>query len=89
MHTTEFNYMDRKEAPETCGTVLFRRLHFEQLSEKLTARGYAICPLDFDVGDQPMDHFIDLPPFATGSSHLKLSLHGIPSTCFGITIIAP
>lgn len=59
-----------------------------------------MAPLNFNVGDGALDHFIDLSPYkwsrrmlaATGraepnqEAHLKLALDGIASTCFGIVV---
>jgi hypothetical protein len=55
--------------------------------------------IDFSVGDDPIDWFIDLPPFPwdkghysndlPSDPHLKLSVDGFPCTCFGIVIRKP
>ena len=31
---------------------------------RLMRKGHKVAELDFNVGDKPMDKFIDLPPFA-------------------------
>jgi len=78
-------------------TVLFQRQHFEEMARRLETKGYQVAPLDFDVGSNPMDRFIDMPPYVwdwrfgqaktwatDGTPHLKLSVDGFLSTCFGI-----
>lgn len=100
IHTTEFNYSLSNATVETGGTVLFRQKDFESLRDELLAAGHVVAPMNFDIGDGPLDHFIDMPPFImknerlagkstafpSGASHLKLALEGIPSTCFGIAV---
>lgn len=93
IHTTEFNYTKEAETIDDWPTVLFRRKDFEQLVEELAALGHKVAPLDFDVGSGVLDRFIDLPPYAFGewsksgqAGHLKLSIDGYPSTCFGLAI---
>lgn len=63
LHTTEFNYMSDDETVEEGGTVLFRRSDFEELAERLVARGCKIKSINFDVGDKPIDRYIDIPPY--------------------------
>jgi SAM-dependent methyltransferase len=100
LHTTEFNYSETDLTIEGGPTVLFLRKHFELLAEQLTEAGHFVMPLDFSVGDKPLDAFVDLPPYGTQPfstrasegddefrpGHLKLSVGGFPSTCFGIVI---
>ena len=98
VHTTEFNFTRDDETIDNWMTVLFQRRHFQQLAERLQDQGHQVAPLDFDVGDAPMDHFIDLPPFRDdwsghlkqcwpGSTpHLKLNIDGFPTTCFGLIV---
>lgn len=63
LHTTEFNYMSDGQTVEEGGTVLFRRSDFEELAERLLARGCKIKSISFDVGDKPIDRYIDIPPY--------------------------
>ena len=97
VHTTEFNFLSEDETVDNWPTVLFLRKHFEALASKLTAAGHDVAPLDFDVGQDPLDLFIDLPPYAhdwndyqkriwPSGNHLKLSIDGFASTCFGIVV---
>jgi hypothetical protein len=96
IHTTEFNFLDDERTIDNHGTVLFQRKHFEEMANRLTAAGHRVAPLDFNVGNDPLDRFIDIPPFpgdwspahhanwSSDSFHLKLSVDGFAATCFGL-----
>jgi 2-polyprenyl-3-methyl-5-hydroxy-6-metoxy-1,4-benzoquinol methylase len=101
LHTTEFNYTETDLTIDNHPTVLFLRQHFIELARRLEAKGHIVTPLDFDVGNDPLDNFIDLPPFDFGEfleykpinenttyrrGHLKLSVDGFPATCFGFKV---
>ena len=99
IHTTEFNFLNDVETLDNWPTVLPQRRHFEALAESLRAEGHEVGSLDFNVGTKPLDRFIDIPPYpgdagqklermgAHGdSNHLKLSIDGFASTCFGLII---
>jgi 2-polyprenyl-3-methyl-5-hydroxy-6-metoxy-1,4-benzoquinol methylase len=99
VHTTEFNFANDRQTIDNWPTVLFQRQHFESLAARLRARGHSVAPLDFDVGNQPLDKFIDLPPYLDhresaqlrtwakdGTPHLKLAIDGFASTCFGLIV---
>jgi len=100
VHTTEFNYLDDRSTIEHGDTVLFQKRHFEALAERLIRAGHVVAPLDFFVGDQPLDRFIDVPPYpndyteamrrqwGTESSHLKLMVSEYACTCFGVIVFA-
>ena len=63
IHTTEFNYANDVQTIDNWSTVLFQRRHFEEIAKRLTAKGHKVGPLDFEVGREPMDRFIDVPPY--------------------------
>ena len=98
VHTTEFNFLDDDRTIDNWATVLFQRAHFEGLAAELRALGHDVAPLDFDTGSKPLDRFIDVPPyehdwtpamrthFGGESRHLKLTIDGFPSTCFGLLV---
>ena len=98
VHTTEFNFTREDETTDNWITVLFLRRHFEEVVDRLVRKGHQVAPLDFDVGNDPMDHFIDVPPFPDDwnkqmrefwknrGPHLKLNIDGFPTTCFGLII---
>jgi hypothetical protein len=89
-HTTEFNY-SRTDTIDNWGTVLFRKQDFESLAIRLSE--YTLPTIDFNVGENPIDSFIDMPPYAwheghnekLNHCHLKLMVDGFPSTCFGVS----
>ncbi|HEY1247725.1 MAG TPA: hypothetical protein VGE97_01935 [Nitrososphaera sp.] len=92
IHTTEFNYLEDEETIDNYGTVLFRRRDFEELYTGLTAAKHEVAVLDFNVGSDFLDRFIDLPPYDskiyahTQDAHLKLLIDGFASTSFGLII---
>jgi hypothetical protein len=98
VHTTEYNFLNDRETIDNWESVLFQRQHFEQLKGRLEARGHRLAPLDFDVGNKPLDRFIDIPPFVPDwtkdaqrlwggdATHIKLGIDGFVCTCFGLTI---
>jgi hypothetical protein len=98
VHTTEFNFAEERMTVDNWPTVLFQRRHFIEISERLKAAGHDVAPLDFDVGAGPLDRFIDVPPYlhdwtpemirqwGADANHIKLSVDGFASTCFGLII---
>ena len=97
VHTTEFNINARGPTIDNWPTVLFQQRHMEALAARLRERGHDVAPLDFSLGDRPLDRFIDLPPYHHDLSleladwigspqHLKVSVDGFASTCFGIIV---
>ena len=99
VHTTEFNYLNDDETIDNWPTVLLQRKHFVALAERLARSGHTMAPLDFHVGDKPLDRFIDLPPWphdftpamreafaGVDSAHIKWSIDGFAVTCFGMVI---
>jgi SAM-dependent methyltransferase len=101
LHTTEFNYTETDHTIDNHPTVLFLRRHFIELANRLEEKGHIVTPLDFEVGNNPLDNFIDLPPFDFNEfleykpisesmnyrlGHLKLSVDGFPATCFGFKV---
>jgi hypothetical protein len=100
VHTTEFNFLHDTATIDNWVTVLFLRKHFEQLKVEIENDGHYVAPMDFNVGAQPLDRFVDIPPYSFGegflnrelwvqsnqAAHLKLSIDGYASTCFGIVV---
>ena len=97
VHTTEFNIAPAGPTIDHWPTVLFTAKHLTGLAERLRAAGHEVAPLDFDIGDKPMDRFIDLPPWSHDlptewqrwhgpPAHLKIAFDGFVSTCFGLVI---
>lgn len=98
IHTTEFNFLNDDETIDNWPTVLFQRAHFIALAERLRAAGHEVAELDFAVGSKPLDRFIDIPPWEHDMGdyarqhwggdhvHIKLSIDGFVSTCYGLII---
>ena len=97
VHTTEYNFLSDDATIDNWPTVLFLRKHFDAVASEVAAAGHVMAPLDFDVGDKPLDLFIDVPPYQNDWSpyqnrvwpapaHLKLAIDGIASPCFGLVI---
>ena len=98
VHTTEFNYASDDETIDNWVTVLLRKRDFELLAARLVKQGYVIPSIDFDVGDTPVDFFVDVPPYPghknylhsnLSALHLKLMVDGFPTTCFGLVFSKP
>ncbi|MBW2447965.1 MAG: class I SAM-dependent methyltransferase, partial [Deltaproteobacteria bacterium] len=91
VHTTEFNYAEDSETIDHWPTVLFQPRHFEQIAQRLERSGFEVARLDFDVGDAPLDRFIDVPPYLDGpeATQLKLAIDGFRCTCFGLIVRRP
>lgn len=97
VHTTEFNINAEGPTIDNWPTVLFQRRHLETLAARLSDQGHDVAPLDFFLGDKPLDRFIDLPPYHHDlpptlaewvgvPQHLKVATDGFASTCFGIIV---
>ena len=97
IHTLEFNVNPEGPTIDNWETVLFQQKHIEAMRDHLIEAGHHVAPLDFDVGSEPLDHFIDIPPWGDGkkgrladrlgySYHLKRGVDGFVATCFGLII---
>jgi 2-polyprenyl-3-methyl-5-hydroxy-6-metoxy-1,4-benzoquinol methylase len=97
VHTTEFNIDPRSATIDNWPAVLFKREHLDALAQRLRSKGHYVAALDFDIGDKPMDRFIDLPPWGHDlpaefsrwhgeGDHLKVAIDGFISTCFGLIV---
>ncbi len=101
VHTTEWNYAPSGEPVDNCGTVLFRREHFEDLAKRLATRGYDVAPFDFGIGNGVLDQFIDVPPFSRqlaepfrgvlgdAQAYLRLLVGDQATTSFGLIVRVP
>ena len=97
IHTTEFNIRNDGPTIDNWGAVAFQRHHMEALAARLEAQGHRVVPFDFNLGDGPLDKFVDIPPYHQDlppeichwlgdSLHLKLAIDGIIVTCVGIIV---
>lgn len=85
IHTTELNLSSNADTVDHMDTVLFRRRDLEALAERLTALGHHVAAFDFDPGVEPLDNYIDLPPYRA-EPHLKVALWGYSITSVGLII---
>lgn len=99
VHTTEFNFKDGPTI-DNWPSVLFQKEHFEDLARRLQKVGHRAEPISFDLGDGILDRFIDMPPWQWNETetpstmrniqeypaHLKLSIDGLPCTCYGVVV---
>jgi SAM-dependent methyltransferase len=95
VHTTEFNFT-KGPTIDNWPTVLFQRENFEELANDLRSKGHQVDPISFDIGQGCLDRFIDLPPYwnlpdsmkgyEEFPAHIKLSVDGFASTCYGLVI---
>ncbi len=97
VHTIEYNLDEKGPTVDHWPTVLFQRRHIEQLAARLSAMGHALLEPDLSIGADPLDGFVDVPPYhyqmpeATplhGAPHLRLSISGFPATSAGLIIRA-
>lgn len=100
VHTTEFNYLSEYKTIDNWPTVLFTKKDFLNLKSRVECDGHKLLGPDFTIGNGVLDKFIDIPPYSVGegwlsreqwsdneaAAHLRLSVDGFPSTCFGIII---
>lgn len=84
VHTTEFNCSSNDETLDHASTVLFRERDIRALANRLGASGHQVS-LNFDLGVQPLDHHVDLPPYGW-DNHLKLQIDRWVTTSFGLII---
>lgn len=85
IHTTEFNTSSNDDTVDNMGTVLFRRSDFAELAHRLAQKGHSLAPLDFNLGQDPVDRYIDMPPYRE-QPHLQMALDGYSTTSYGLIV---
>lgn len=96
VHTTEYNVGDA-ETIDNWSTVLYQRKHFATLKAMIEEVGCRLVDIDFDLGREFFDCYIDVPPYPHDASclpnpqppHVKLSIDGFPATSIAIIIEKP
>ena len=90
VHTTEYNISSNERTVASGPVVLFRQRDFRALEAALAADGHAVAPFDFETGHEPVERYVDLPPFGA-EPHLRLRLpFGLASyatTSIGIVVV--
>jgi 2-polyprenyl-3-methyl-5-hydroxy-6-metoxy-1,4-benzoquinol methylase len=74
IHTTEANVSSEEDTISSGGVVLYRRKDF----------GYLPDGIDWSLGSDPMDLFVDTPPW--NDEHLKIKVGPYVSTCAAIIL---
>ncbi|MEP7044673.1 MAG: DUF4214 domain-containing protein [Dokdonella sp.] len=85
VHTTELNCDSDEETIETGGSVIYRKRDLLELAGLLRARGHAVAPLDFYLGETEADRYVDEPPYK-GKAHIRLRIGPYASTSFGFIV---
>ena len=90
VHTTEYNVDSNEDTLDHDPSfVIFRKQDFERLIDRLTSLGFSVEPIDFTVGEDVLEKYIDLPPY-TEDAHLRLKLaNKYVATSIGLVIRAP
>ena len=86
VHTTEFNLFSNEDTLETENLSIFRKKDIQKLITELTEEGYYVFPMDWHVGNNIVDNFVDLQPYSSKDMHLRLKIGEYPSTSIGIII---
>jgi 2-polyprenyl-3-methyl-5-hydroxy-6-metoxy-1,4-benzoquinol methylase len=84
VHTTELNCSSDCATLDNDNTVLFRRRDFRRLAKQVRQAG-CLIDLNFNLGDQPLDQHVDVPPYSD-DGQLKLRIAKWTSTSFGVII---
>jgi SAM-dependent methyltransferase len=86
IHTTEYNVSSNDLTIDDNPTlVLYRRKDIEELVRGLRADGHHVADVCFDVLSEPIDLFVDVPPY-TADPHIRLILGPFVSTSIAIVI---
>lgn len=89
VHTSEFNLTSDEETIETKDLCIFRKKDYVEIADKLRQMGHYVYPLDFKRGNEPLDNFVDIPPYQSYNNadfHLRLKISNFVSTSFGIIV---
>lgn len=85
IHTTEFNLSSNTETVDNMGTVLFRRSDLEGFAARMNAAGHKAAVFDFEPGSDPIDVYVDVPPYRA-DPHLTTVLLGYATTSIGVIV---
>lgn len=85
LHTTEFNLTSNSATVETPNLSIYRRRDIDALAERLRAAGHTVAEVDYTVGSEPVDHFVDLPPYGN-EPHLRLQIGEYACTSIGLIV---
>ena len=90
VHTTEFDLSSNTRTIDNNeGFVIFRRQDIELLVLELRAENFFVEEIDYCQGSDPLEQYVDLPPYRQ-DVHLRLQLAGeFTSTSIGLIIRKP
>jgi len=71
VHTTEFNISNSDETLETPELSLYREVDLRQMFCEIEKDGNTVLVPNFNVGSNPVDLYVDLPPY-NRDPHIKL-----------------
>ena len=85
VHTTEFNLSSNYTTLEARDLVIFRRCDIDELIRRVERAGHAVAPLNLNPGSDPVDRYVDLPPYRP-EPHLRVRLERYAATSIGLII---
>ena len=86
VHTTEYNISSNEETIDNNPSLnIFRRKDIEGIVSRLAKDGHSVAPVCFDVLSEPVDFFVDIPPYKS-DAHLRLALGPFVCTSIGLVI---
>lgn len=89
VHSGELFCGDGTQVPPVAGdTVIPRQSDYIELADMLESKGYRVEPLNFDLGNGPVDSIIDEAPYSL-ERHIKLNFRGVTTTSFGLIVGKP
>ena len=88
VHTTEYNLESNDETLNAHNICLLRIKDLEELDKRLKEKGYELLPIDYSLGEEPEDTFVDRPPHQF-HQHLKLESCGFTHTSILLVIRKP
>ena len=96
VHTTEYNVGDG-DTIDNWATVLYQRKHFATLRDMIEDAGCRLVDIDFDVGSEFFDYYVDVPPYPHQAPslpypdppHVKVSVDGFSTTSIAIIVEKP
>lgn len=85
VHTTEYNLSSNDKTLESEYLSIFRKQDIELLIKELEADGHYVYPMDWNLGSNIIDNYIDLPPYQF-KVHLRLEIDKYVTTSIGLII---
>jgi SAM-dependent methyltransferase len=85
VHTTEYNLSSNEQTVEQGPTVYWRRRDVDDFYQQMWLAGHYVVPLDLVAGPDPLNEFVDEPPWHE-NSHLRLMADGYVTTSIGFVI---